>query len=378
MQPDTNQSSDTNSQPAGATPPVFHNPLAQGYTDRTAQLPDLTSGQSLPVQPTTDVNAAPQPVVSSQQTTPTTPLVSIPPSESSATPAALFDVPGAASGPESDIDTPLIPDPTPIQPAPVRLAQDPKTGSFPLPATNVPPHLTAPAQGTTNQAASLSRTNVPKQHPIRRLLIILAVVFVLLIGGFVGWRVYQQRAVVQPTPSTAVTPVRDTAVKALASGYERLETACYSLQIPNQPRVDVNKDCQLSVFYGTQKVSSVVVSTFRDFDFVAEDTTQASSSPSAQRFDSKRVLDALITNATTGKAISARQDIKIGNIDAVKVVGAAQAGGDPVYVNVFIVLPESDQQFAEKNFIAFTITGAYNDSYSRKTFDHVIDTWSWK
>jgi len=282
-----------------------------------------------------------------------------------------------------DLESPLIPDPAPIAPAPVRLAPEAGGTIAPLASSNVPPHIAARAAQNVNQvsaaAQSLGKSNVPKKRPFRTIMILVALLVFLGGGGYVGWSLYRARfAAPSPSQTATLSSVRDTSVKELAGGYERLETGCYSIQIPTQPRVDINKDCQLSVFYGAQKVSSVVVSTFRDFDFVAQDSEQASASPSAQRFDSKRVMEALITNATTGKSISARQDIKIGNIDAVKIVGAAQAGGDPVYVNVFIVLPESDQQFAERNFIALTITGAYNDSYSRKTFDHVLDTWTWK
>lgn len=393
MQPETNGTNQgqgqlpQNPQQPVVNPPAFHNPLAQGYTEKTAQLPDITTTQ--PPDSTSGVAnpssvAAPDsasvppqlPMGAEQQQSVVQPTVpaSEPPQSAPAAQSELDAI---------DVDTPLIPDPAPIAPAPVRLAPEAGSTITPLASSNVPPHIAARA---THNSASVSATsqplgksNVPRKRPLRAIIMIIVLLALIGGGGYAGWSIYSARFTSPtPTQSAALSSVRDTSVKELASGYERLETGCYSIQIPTQPRVDINKDCQLSVFYGTQKVSSVVVSTFRDFDFVAQDSEQASASPDTKRFDSKRVMEALITNATTGKSISARQDIKIGNIDAVKIVGAAQAGGDPVYVNVFIVLPESDQQFAERNFIALTITGAYNDSYSRKTFDHVLETWTWK
>ncbi len=391
MQPETNGTNQGQGQPPqdpqqpAITPPVFHNPLAQGYVEKTAQLPDITATQ--PASSSSEVANQPSPAPVGVPVPPQLPNTAeqqqSTPQPAVATPDSAQPSPVISNELDAiDLESPLIPDPAPIAPAPVRLAPESGGTIAPLASSNVPPHIAARAAQNVSQASaaqSLGKSNVPKKRSLRTIIIVVILLSLLAGGSYVGWNVYRTRFAA-PTPSQTATlsPIRDTSVKELASGYERLQTGCYSIQIPSQPRIDINKDCQLSVFYGSQKVSSVVVSTFRDFDFVAQDSEQASASPSAQRFDSKRVMEALITNATTGKSISARQDIKIGNIDAVKIVGAAQAGGDPVYVNVFIVLPESDQQFAERNFIAMTITGAYNDSYSRKTFDHVLDTWTWK
>ena len=368
MPPDTNNPSDPSATPPVPPPPssaepqhqevpVFHNPLAQGYAQNTAQLPPLAPSAGV----TPDLQESP--------------VVAPPPHEPI---SEVLPTPEGTSPLDDELS--VIPPPAPITPAPVRLAPTPQSTatSYSMPTSNV-----APQPVPTNTAPPMPKSNVPKRGPYRLVMIGL-IVLVVLGGIFIGLRLTTQKQVATPTPSTAAKPIRDTAEKQLAAGYERLDTGCYTVQIPTAPRVDINKDCQLSAFYGAQKASSVVISTFRDFDFVAQDASSASPSPSStetrtgQRFDSQKIMEALITNATTGKSISAREDIKVGNIDAVKVVGAAQAGGNPVYINVFIVLPETDQQFGDKNYIAFTITGAYNDNFSRKSFDHVLESWQWK
>jgi hypothetical protein len=133
--------------------------------------------------------------------------------------------------------------------------------------------------------------------------------------------------------------------------------------------------------YGEQKISSIFVSPQREFDIVAaEDTPNSTqSSPStAVRFDSQKYLDSLIAKAVSSDLIVTRETIKVAGLDATKVVGRSASSATPAVAYVFIVLPETDQKFAEKTFIAFIITGAYNDDFSRKGFDQAISTWSWK
>jgi len=206
---------------------------------------------------------------------------------------------------------------------------------------------------------------------------ILGAVVLLLIGAAALLGFSRRVSKPSPSPSATIRITRDTKLKALYQGYEKVSTDCYVLQVPSVPRTDVNKDCQLSVFYGPQKTSSVVVSAFREFDFVATEATPNQSNQKTQ-FDSKKILEGLITNATSGKAVSSRQDIKVGNLSAVKIVASAQTGGEPGVAYVFIVLPETDQQFREKTFTAFIVTGAYNDDFSRKGFDQAMSSWTWQ
>jgi len=184
-----------------------------------------------------------------------------------------------------------------------------------------------------------------------------------------------------PTATQDLSPVRDTTEKPLQPFAEKVATDCYLLQVPTPKEIQVNKDCALSLVYGEQKISSIFVSPQREFDIVAGDdqATTAQTSPStAIRFDSQKYLDSLIAKAVSSDLIVTRETIKVAGLDATKVVGRSASSASPAVAYVFIVLPDTDQKFAEKTFIAFIITGAYNDDYSRKGFDQAISTWSWK
>jgi hypothetical protein len=65
-------------------------------------------------------------------------------------------------------------------------------------------------------------------------------------------------------------------------------------------------------------------------------------------------------------------------LEATKVVGKKDASSTVDVAYTFIIMPEGDMIFGEKKFVAFMVTGAYNDDYSRKGYDQFLSTWSWK
>ncbi|MEI7818669.1 MAG: hypothetical protein WCI47_00970 [bacterium] len=403
MQSDSSATSDnhidpTDKAPATFTPPVFHNPLAAGYEVKVSQLPDLPKAPSLPetqpepeatFQPTSAESAMRDPALAGNDQAGLAEGI-----EPVMTGDAPVIHPAAYAPLPTQIPTPVYqPAPShteahnpleehdpweakPVVPAPFRLAPESKLAhihSQPHPPYGSP--VDQSHEHTAPQRAPEASKSPPHKLSPRLFLVVGVLIAGLLVAA--AWTLGVRNKASRPaTPSQSAGTTRDTTESGLIVGNERILTPCYTIQVPKAPRTDINKDCQLSVAYGPDKISNIVVSTINDFNLV-EPVNQTGSNQSP-RFDSQKVLEALITNTTSGKAVSAREKIKVGNIDAVKITGSAQAGGDALVAYTFIILPSTDQQFAEKQFIAMIVTGAYNDDYSRKAFNGMLETWTWK
>lgn len=317
-------------------PPSFQNPLATSHGEHTQQLPNITAPVSLP-----------EPPVSIEPPLPAEPV---------ATPVAPY---------------------TPV-PAPVRLAPEPRADDFHA-AAHIQEAGAAPFSGAVPPTPPPTVLPPPpvraSQH--RRLPLIVAAVAVIILalgsGLFILLR-GNSEAPASPTPSVAAA-IRDRAEKPTQVGLKKAETACYALQVPLNPTVNSQGECKLDLVYGEQKVSSIVVSTYRDFDLVTPTDSQNSAE---NRFNSDQFLQELIKNTTTGKTVIKQESLTVGNLPAQKIIVGDVANPATQVVYVYIVLPETDQQFEEKKFIAFIVTGAYNDEYSRKNFDEALKLWYWK
>lgn len=341
--------------PTNVSPPVFHNPLVEGYTPPASQ----PVGEPL-VQP------QPEPVLPSE------PVVPAPPPAPDLAPAPSV----------MDLQDEDYPHPPPIQPAPVRLAPVPRGNDVHAQgladSAQTQPFSTVPAAHVA-EAAALPLVSTPKKSSRKPLTIVISAI-ALLVLGVGGWYAgtklaSSKKPVSQSTPTPKNTPKRDTDRKNLAVGYARVETPCYTVQLPEQNEVQVNKDCRLAVAYGETKASTVVVSPYKDFDLVGS-SDQTDDKGQVKQFDSSKILEGLIASTTAGRTVAERQDIKVGNIDTVKVTSTSSSNGE-VVAYAFIVLPESDQSFEEKKFIAFIVTGAYNDEASRAAFDNLLSNWQW-
>lgn len=358
MIPEDNQTSSQSVEPTGVTPtppasfdpPAFHNPLATGYQQH-ANLPPLTP---------------PPP--------PETPPMQ--PSPAPTTQPSIAEVQAAQ---------PIHPE-NPITPAPVRLAPEPRAniahGQDHEAAATGQPYRGVPTPIPSAGLPALPPLQAPAaSKPVRkgRLLLFgaLGILLVAVLTYSIYWYGQSKRQGVTPSasPSTKST-TRNTAEPALIAGAARLSTDCYQIQLPSGYDVRSNKDCLLDAVYGPQKTASITISTFKEFDLVLTD--DQNKSQSVGRFDSRKVLDALIKNATDGRSVASRETIKVGGLEAEKIVARGESQTAETAAYVFIVLPETDQQFAEKKFIAFIATGVYNDDYSRKGFDQALSTWTWK
>lgn len=340
--------------PPSVSPPVFHNPLVDGYT------PPMPQPESAPAPASTT------PAQDFATELPPEPLPVHPPADPS-----VLDL--------QDLEEPH---PPVIQAAPVRLAPVPKGNDV---------H----AQGLAESAYSQPFSNVPAPHVAEAALMplvphkkksshtpLIIMLVLVLVGGLVlgAWYLSTklptaQKGTSTSTPTPASQAKRDTSRKNLPLGYAQVETECYYLQVPENPEIQVNKDCRLAVAYGATKSSTVVVSPYKDFDLVGADPT--ADQGKAQKFDSGKILEGLISSTTAGRTVAERQDIKVGNIDTVKVTSTSSSNGE-VVAYAFIVLPDADQSFEEKKFIAFIVTGAYNDEASRTAFDNLLKNWQWK
>ncbi len=421
----SSQSSSQNDSQSSFNPPVFHNPLAQAHDDHIAQLPPLepiripenatspveTAPQLPPVEESTIASdsqssraqredaavVAPTSATPSFASAPQNPLLNDsdmtlagqPRREGTgALPAATIDQAVVAKEPSEGLVEPPVPPESSggdsyITPAPVRLAPEPP--SLPLNTLETPG---AQSHTAANQGGTLSPAEVTERYIAaekaadakrKRIYLFLALIAVgvTIVVAVIGLIMGRGRTI-QPTPTktTVSKPSRDTLEKPLLSGAERITNDCYTFQAPKPIEVVNNKDCLVDMKYGEQKLSSIVVSTFREFDLVQSD--EATTSPAANRFDSVKITDAFIKNVTEGKTVVSRQTIELAKLSAEKVIvkGGANASSEVVYV--FIALPEADQKFGDRTFIAFAITGAYNDDYSKKSFDQALKTWSWK
>lgn len=355
------------SAPAPASPPVFHNPLAAGHEAHTEQLPPL------PVSP--QPNAPTPPAPASQAPTYSPPSPQMPaPNPPPIQPAQPVRTPTPVSHLSDSI----------IKPAPVRLAPEPKADDFHADASAQTAGATPFGAVHTPPVATQAPAPVPapkKKPPV--LLIVGVVVAVVLVAGLgAAFLMPKKKAAVTPSTSTTPTSQRLTAEQPLQPFAQKVSTDCYVFQVPTPNAIQTNKDCLFSIAYGEQKTSTITVSPQREFDIVATDTPSNSSSPSPSsqtvRFDTEKYLEALIANSVPKELIATREKITVAGLEATKVVGKKEPNGSPIVAYVFIVLPEGDRQFNEKTFVAFIVTGAYNDDYSRKNFDQALTTWSWK
>lgn len=346
--------------PAGNVP-VFHNPLAQSYENGTAQLPPI---EPISQPEPTNVNPIPTPV---------------PQSVSFQSPQPV-QTPPAPVQPTVDELTNL-----PIKPAPVRLAAVPRSddahagglqaSSQTIPFGGTPVNTVAPSV----QAVPTPTPNVAKRKPIGLIVGIASGLVVLLIAAIGGYVFFTSKKTITPTATPVVVgSVRDKTEKPTQPFSEKISTDCYMAQSLTPVEIQQNKDCALSITYGEQKISSIFVSALGQFDIATDSSSGSTTQNNVQGIDTKKYLEALIVNIIPKDLVTTREDIKVGGLSAVKVVGKKDAASAVDVAYVFIILPEGDRTFGEKDFVAFIVTGAYNDDYSRKGFDQFLSTWSWK
>ena len=359
-------------QPSADDVPVFRNPLAQGYEGGTSQLP--------PIPPTTSEITPPNPVPAPDPASLPTPLAP--------TPSPLVE---PQSEPISPVATaqPTVSElsNSPIKPAPVRLAPVPRSDdmhagglqstSQAMPFGGGTSENIAPAPATSS---ALPAANTAKRKPIGLIVGLAVGLVVILLAAIGGYAYITSRKDAPPTaaPSTSTGSVRDKTEKPTQPFSEKVSTDCYVAQSLTPVDTQQNKDCALSITYGEQKISSIFVSALGQFDIATEENAGTNTQNSSNSLDTQKYLEALIADIIPKDLVTTREDIKVGGLDAVKVVGKKDAASGVDVAYVFIILPEGDRTFGEKNFVAFIVTGAYNDDYSRKGFDQFLSTWSWK
>lgn len=337
-----------------ANPPVFHNPLAQAYGDHTGQLPP--------------------PAVSTPQPPAINPKPFTPPPPPPAGPAPVPPAPAPAQPTVNQLPQSVV------KPAPVRLAPEPKADDYHAAAATQSAHATPFGTPVSQVNTSTMPTPVPAKKSRKGLVVGLIIglsLMVIGVGAFFLLRPAKKPTTPSPTSSVVASSKRDTQEKSVQPFSQKVMTECYVTQVLVPVDTQLNKDCTLDVRYGEQKVSSITVSPQRDFNLVA-DQSSGQASDGTTRFDTEKYLDALIANAISKDLIVTREKLTVGGLEATKVVGKQQASSASIVAYVFIVLPEGDRKFNEKTFVAFIITGAYNDDYSRKGFDQALSTWSWK
>lgn len=355
--------------------PVFHNPLAQSYQNGTGQLPPIEPVQQAPAPDVVSISGA-QPNVPAPTPQPAPPAQQIPPQ-----PMSQPVTPPAAQPSVSELSN------SPIKPAPVRLAPVPRSDDMHaggLQATSqaapfgTAPENVAPAPPTPVNAAA--PTNTARRKPIGLIVGLAVGLVVVLIAAIGGYAYIASRRDSTPavTPSATVGSVRDKTEKPTQPFSEKISTDCYVAQSLTPVETQQNKDCALSITYGEQKISSIFVSALGQFDIATDSNSGSNAQNATQGVDTQKYLEALIADIIPKDLVTTREDIKVGGLDAVKVVGKKDTASAVDVAYVFIILPEGDRTFGEKDFVAFIVTGAYNDDYSRKGFDQFLATWSWK
>lgn len=353
---------------AGSEVPVFRNPLAQGYENSTTQLP--------PMQPAAPM---PQPPYQPQDPSPTNP-----PTVADSGSAQISPQPTANSSGQQPMVSELSD--LPMRPAPVRLAPVPRgddlhAGGLQNSSQSMPFNTAVASNIPSPVPPANPSINTPKRKPIG-LIVGIAVGIVLLlvsgIGGYAYLRLRKSKPSGEVNESIAVKSVRDRVERPVQPFSERISTDCYIAQALTPVETQQNKDCALSITYGEQKISSIFVSALGQFDVTTDSATTNSAQNTGGNIDTKKYLEALIVDIIPKDLVTTREDVKVGGLEATKVVGKkdATSGVDVAYA--FIILPEGDKAFGEKTFVAFIVTGAYNDDYSRKGFNQFLSTWSWK
>lgn len=238
--------------------------------------------------------------------------------------------------------------------------------------------------GGVVSSAPVPSSGVPAQSTVKRkpigLIIGLAVGLVILSIAGIGGYVYfskKNSTPVESSPAVAGS-IRDTKEKPTQPFSEKISTDCYVAQALTPVETQQNKNCALSITYGEQKVSSIFVSALSQFDIATGEEGDGTGQNTVPEVDTKKYLEALISDIIPKDLVTTRENIKVGNLDAVKVVGKKDQASGVEVAYVFIILPEGDRVFGEKTLVAFIVTGAYSDEYSRKGFDQFLSTWSWK
>ncbi|MDQ5944035.1 MAG: hypothetical protein QG658_101 [Patescibacteria group bacterium] len=359
--------------------PVFRNPLAQGYEEGTAQLPPMApmpAAEPAPQPPAP--TPAPEPTVAPEF--PQNPPITSPPASPVESPPPAYPVAPPAQPTVSELSN------SPIKPAPVRLAPLPRNDDMHadgLQATSqaapfgATPENVAPAPAIASGTPAVSKA---PRKPIGLIVGVAVGVVVLLvaaIGGYAYFASQKEQPAASSSPTTAGS-VRDKTEKPTQPFSEKISTDCYVAQSLTPVETQQNKDCALSITYGEQKISSIFVSALGQFDIATDENSSTEAQNSASEINTQKYLDALIADIIPKDLVTTREDIKVGGLDATKVVGKKDEASAVDVAYVFIILPEGDRTFGEKTFVAFIVTGAYNDDYSRKGFDQFLSTWSWK
>lgn len=331
-------------------PPAFRNPLADHHYDYAHQPTAATLSP--------EVDSASHQALSSEEAT-------------AAAPVTRLNV----ELPPEDPVTYSSPTPAPVRLAPAPRADDRHALAHQQAASQTPFSGQAPLE-SPQAPVLIPQANIGRQTKWKLPVMIGGIG--LLVASVMAWQLIGKRSAAQPTttPQASVAAsVRSRDAQALQGGNTKVETPCYVIQVPINPTVNNNAECKLDLAYGEQKISSIIISTYRDIDLVSPTGTSAADD---QAFDQKKFLEELITNTTTGRTIIKRESILVGNLPAEKViVGEANKSTSQV-AYTYIVLPESDQQFNEKKFIAFIVTGAYGDTASQQGYDNALKWWYWK
>jgi hypothetical protein len=275
---------------------------------------------------------------------------------------------------------------TPIKPAPVRLAPVPRSddvhaAGLQASSKNAPFGTVHENTAPTPVIAPKVATSAPKTKSIWMIVAIAGgVVFILLAA--IGFYTYQltrnkSKTVATTTPSKAES-VRDKTEKPIQPFSEKIVTNCYVAQALTPVVVDNNKDCSLSLTYGEQKSSSIFVSALSSFDIVTDNASENSAENSSSEIDMDKYMENLMSEVIDKDLVTERTSMEVGNLAATKVAGKKDANSNTEVAYTYIALPEEERVFGEKQFIAFIVTGAYNDEYSRKGYDQFLTTWSWK
>ncbi len=241
-----------------------------------------------------------------------------------------------------------------VQPDPNMLAQmsvDPGLGALP---PDFGMSNNAMADGMADQQATKSK------KPLKFIIIgVVAVAFILILSLvvlFSGRNSRKPAVQLNDQPVAPVEKAQDTPAAAgvIPDGYKAVVRDCFTFGVLLPTTVDFSKtSCQMGAQFGTVS----------QYNLTITPVTETVSS-----------LQSLVDKAKTG-TISTQDDIKLGGVDAKKVI--LKVNG--IDQQTVVVIPANkNYQLDGKVINGFLITTSYNDDTAKKASSVLISSWVWK
>lgn len=258
----------------------------------------------------------------------------------------------------------------------------PEPSPQPLSAPPLPSQPSQPPAGSPSQAPGQPAQPLSSQLPVdpllylqpstpnyqRPVLIVGGVMLILLILAGIGMSMLGNTT---PSPSQqSKTPAgansgdanSQAAVSSQApAGYVPLEKLCYTVHVPKDNDAGAENDCVFSARFGEEKLTSMTVSHFVKYN---------------ENIDSN-VANFKATESKSGSTIVGEENLKVGGIDARKIV--TKGKGAYALTTAHIFVGTNKYKVDGVSVTGFEIIApSYDLAENKVIIDNIITSWQWK